>query len=90
MTPSLPGPLTLIRAGDWVADLKDPDTRWFVVERTMFHHLIIRRDDLSESKVVDADKFTSGEWIVTDPNLAIDATIAGAYNAPEPQEEART
>lgn len=84
------GPLTLLRAGDWVAEKKKPRSRWFLSDSHIsetslgsIRSFTITKADATAHDFIDELHFARGDWIVVEPNIALDATILGAYNKPE-------
>lgn len=77
------GPLTLLRAGDWVAHHKRKRERFFLDSKGMSLLVVKRITPSSETKTwISQERFSSGEWIVVEPNPDINATILGVYNKP--------
>lgn len=81
------GPLTLLRARDWVSPQEMPSRRYYIhgkartylgegVECILDSDTIIRR-------YVPFEAFKTGQWVVVEPNPDVSATILGAYNKPE-------
>lgn len=75
------GPLTLLRAGDWVALRSKPRSRFYLAPK--LGGVALRAVWKGKTVYLTEEQFSSGEWIVLEPNIHPNAAVVGAYNKPE-------
>lgn len=76
------GPLTMLRAGDWVARRSKPRSRYYLDRKEDDYIIAINAANPKMIAHIHEKDFTCGAWKLLTPTIGM-ATILGAFNQPE-------